>query len=191
MDCARYAGRMKLTMDSSAIALMDFHAMRPANVSRITSQLVDCTNIGIRRRMHASVTQDTSESAASVSQLVIAKGFRTGMATNAYASQATSLIQLFKDALSKILIRFAQRSALSTECSAVAILVTSQSKKRHVASARLDSIGLDAHARQIKFVMQTMFGTLRQTLAGQFWRSVESTKDGTVLSVSATTFMTE
>ena len=113
------------------------------------------------------------------------------MATNAYASQATSLIQLFKDVLSKIPIQFAQRSALSTEFSAVAIRVTSQSKKKHVASAQLDSIGLDAHAHQIKFVMQTMFGTLRQTLVGQFWRNVESMKDGTVLSVSATTFMTE
>ena len=113
------------------------------------------------------------------------------MATNAYASQATSLIQLFKDALSKIPIRFAQHSALLTECSAVAIRVTSQSEKRHVASAQLDSTGLDAHARQIKFVTQIMFETLRQTLAGLFWRSVESTKDGTVLSVSATTFMTQ
>jgi hypothetical protein len=191
MDCAQYAGQMKFTMDSSAIALMDFLAMRPANVSRITSQLVESTSIGIRRRMRASATQDTSESAASVSQLAIAKDFRTGMATNAYASQATSLIQLFKDVLSKIPIQFAQRSALSTECSAVAIRVTSQSKKKHVASAQLDSIGLDAHAHQIKFVMQTMFGTLRQTLVGQFWRNVESMKDGTVLSVSATTFMTE
>lgn len=113
------------------------------------------------------------------------------MATNAYVSQATSLIQLFKDALSKIQIRFAQHSALSTECSAVAIRVTFQSKKRHVDSAQLDSTGLDAHARQIKFVTQIMFGTLRQTLADLFSRSVESTKDGTVFSVCAMTFMTE
>jgi hypothetical protein len=113
------------------------------------------------------------------------------MATNAYVSQATSLIQHFKDALSKIQIRFAQHSALSTECSAVAIRVTSQSEKRHVVSAQLDSTGLDAHARQIKFVTQIMFGTLRQTLAGLFSRSVESTKDGTVFSVCAMNFMTE
>ena len=178
-------------MDSSATASMDFHAMGQVNVSKIISRHVGCTSIGTRRLMRASVTQDMSESVVSASQLAIAQGFPTGMDTNVYVSRVTSSIQLFKDASNSLRIRFVQHSALSTEFSAAAIQVTSPSGIRHVVIVQLDSIGLDALAHQIKFVTQIIFGTLRQTLVDLFLPSVESMKNGTVLSVYATTFMTE
>ena len=107
-----------------------------------------------------------------------------------FVNQDMFLTQHLEDVFNSPQPQFVPFLVHLTVFSAAVTQDTSLSRKKHAASAQLESIGLDPNVLPINYVIRIIFGTIKKAHAGLLWPNVESMRNGMAFSVFATTFMT-